>query len=57
MYKGLLLILYLGIVMIINDLIMLHFKRKDAKKCNYDCSKCKVYDCMSKECNKKRVEQ
>ena len=27
-----------------------------AKKCNYDCSKCKVFDCPSHYCNRKRKE-
>lgn len=54
MYKGLLLILYFGILGFVHELIMTYFKKKDAKKCNYDCSKCKVLDCMSKECIKHR---
>ena len=54
MFKGALLLLYCGIFSIVWEYIYLYFKRKIAKKCNYDCSKCSVVDCMSKECRKNR---
>ena len=56
MWKFFFILVYFAVVSCINALIMLHFKRKDAKKCNYNCKECGVWDCMSKECNKKRVE-
>lgn len=48
-------LIWFGFIGLINDLVMIYFKRKYAKKCNYDCNNCKVWDCLSKECSKKRV--
>lgn len=36
------------------ELSLISLKRRNAKKCNYDCEKCKNWDCMAYEFNKKR---
>ncbi len=32
------------------NLSIIPFKRKYAKDCNFDCSKCKVWDCERHDC-------
>lgn len=33
-----------------HDFMVRHY----SKKCSYDCSSCKAWDCMGKECNDRR---
>lgn len=42
---------------IILDISVYPIKRKWRRQCNYDCSKCKVWDCERHDClNQKRKE-
>lgn len=36
------------------DMSVTFMKKRNAKKCNYDCSKCKNWDCWSSYCKEKR---
>lgn len=36
------------------DLWYIWYCSKQSKKCNYDCSKCKIWDCPNHECLKHR---
>ena len=31
-------------------------RRRDRRKCNYDCSKCKVWDCDRHLCNEQKIK-
>lgn len=35
---------------LICNLILILFKRKWRRECNYDCSKCKAFDCERFDC-------
>lgn len=35
---------------LICNLILIPFKRKWRRECNYDCSKCKAFDCERFDC-------
>lgn len=37
-------------------LVLTLIHQRNAKKCKYDCSKCKNWDCMQSYCEKKRSE-
>jgi len=50
------LILVLCLIGLWSDLIMIQLKKRNTKKCNYNCENCKNWDCFSKYCNKKRDE-
>jgi len=55
MYKNTFwLIVTYSLIGLINDIIGICRRRREAKKSNYDCSKCKAFDCPNKECLKHR---
>lgn len=55
MYKNTFwLIVTYSLIGLINDIIGICRRRRKAKKSNYDCSKCKAFDCPNKECLKHR---
>lgn len=57
MYKSFLyLMIIFGFYSVINDIIHSATQRRYGKKCNYDCSKCKSWDCPNHECLKHRGE-
>jgi hypothetical protein len=37
-------------------LVLFFTHKRYARKCNYDCSKCRSWDCMSNYCSKHRKE-
>lgn len=43
-------IIFFCIIGIINDYINMYLHRRQAKKCNYNCTKCKVWTCPYKTC-------
>lgn len=45
-------IIFFSIVGLINDIINVSIQKYKSKKSNYDCSKCKVYNCPYKTCKK-----
>lgn len=49
-FDCLFMIALVGLDMVVLDFIHI----RNAKKCNYDCSKCKNWDCMTSYCDKKR---
>lgn len=51
----LIMMLIFGFCGFINEVFINFFRSRYAKKSNYDCDKCTVYDCPNKECMKKRV--
>lgn len=50
-----LIILIFIIILLIVCFFEEKIKKKNAKKCLYDCSKCKNWDCYSKRCGKNGV--
>ena len=42
---------------LIIDLIVEPIRKKWRKECNYDCSKCKVWDCDKHLCDHKRKKE
>jgi len=50
-FENILQILFLfSILSLISDLLITKYRKYLAKKCNYDCSKCKVWDCQQHSC-------
>jgi len=49
-------ILLIGLIEFINSLIYIFMYKGYSKKCNYDCSKCKIWDCPAHYCNEKRLK-
>lgn len=43
-----------GVFDLIRDLIDNYIVKKQSRKCDYDCLKCKIWDCPGKECLKYR---
>lgn len=37
-----------------NNLMVEPIRRRDRRKCNYDCSKCKVWDCDKHLCDEQK---
>ena len=37
-------------IFMISEIAVVRLRRKWAKQCNYDCSKCKVWDCQRHIC-------
>ena len=49
--------IFLGFMTSLDLVIDTLFQAYDAKKCNYDCSKCKNWRCYSNYCKRKRGEE
>lgn len=49
---GFIIVALVGLDMVLLDFMHVH----NAKKCKYDCSKCKNWDCMKPYCDLKRGE-
>lgn len=45
-------IIFFSIIGIISDFIHLYIQKREAKKYNYNCSKCGVWTCPYKTCKK-----
>lgn len=52
-----LVLLGIGLVEFINSLIYIFIYKIYSKKCNYDCSKCKTWDCPAHYCNEMSKKQ
>lgn len=39
---------------VIGNLLIIPIKKKWQKDCNYDCSKCKVWDCEMHDCMRRK---
>lgn len=51
------LIFLVGIIgLFLADMMVTFIKKREIKRCNYDCSKCKNWDCWSSYCAEKRKE-
>lgn len=50
----LIMIIFFAFIGIINDIVRLWLQKRDAKKNNYDCKKCGVWDCPYRECVKNK---
>lgn len=50
-------LLLFGIMGFIDSLFYIFIYKKESKKCNYHCSKCKVWNCPSHYCNKQREKE
>lgn len=50
-------LLVIGFIEFINSLIFIRIYKYYSKKCNYDCSKCKCWDCPAHYCNSKRNKE
>lgn len=46
----------IGLVCGSDMLVLTAIHKHNAKKCKYDCEKCKNWDCMKLECDRKRKE-
>lgn len=42
---------------IIGSLLTIPIKKKWKKDCNYNCSKCKVWDCEMKDCMRRKKDE
>ena len=51
-----LIVLMIGLVCGSDMLVLTAIHKHNAKKCKYDCEKCKNWDCMKLECDRKRKE-
>lgn len=49
--------IFLGFMSSLDILLDNLFQNIEAKKCNYDCSKCKNWRCYSNYCKRKRGEK
>lgn len=47
-------LLIIGFIGFIDSLIYIRMYEYYSKKCNYDCNKCKIWDCPAHHCNQKR---
>ena len=46
--------IFFGLVFVLNDILHSYIQILLAKRANYDCNKCGVFDCPYPECMKRR---